>query len=373
MIKFIIFTRKGFKVSKKVNKFYYSAITQHSNAGDALINRELIKLMRHEGHIHTFIGKSPKKFIEQIELRDTEILKINTSIFIFVFMMVDLIRGNEVFLVQTPGDISAKKNNIKDFIKTFIILIISILGIKVIQVGISLGEFSEKQKINYRIRSKFMHAIGLRDLISLDKAHEMKLKNFIYFPDLAFGINPILKNNNKIKKIGLSFRNDNLNLEKQNLLIQYLKNEFCQSGNDNLKVSIIVQVERDLIFAKRIATEVHCSDIDILEKYDLDELGGLYSHLDLVISNRLHVILLAALNGALSIPYIDNETNKKIIGLFENLGLQSNLEDQKKQIKVSNYIDNYSSLRVNFYNVAKQQNYKLGTTFKIIIEGKHLK
>lgn len=360
---------KNFEPSKKVNKFYYSAITQHSNAGDALINRELIKLMRSVGIVNAYIGDSPKSFLKEIQLEDGEILKVSGFFSLILIILLDRIKGNIIYLVQTPGDISAKSNTILDFFKTFLIMILSLLGVKVVQVGISLGEFSKVQKINYRLRSMFMYAIGLRDNISINKALDMKLKNYIYFPDLAFGVEPILKNNENIFKIGFSFRNDNLSEDKQNTLIENLKKEFFNLKEIKFEISLIVQVERDLFFAKRISQEVFLNNCNIIECYSIYELDDYYSNLDLVISNRLHVILLAGLNGALSIAYVDPVTNKKIIGLLENLGLVGNIEYQKNKIDIQYYVENYVDLKNNFFNNAKNENIELNTIFKRVVDG----
>lgn len=364
---------KEYEVSKKRNKFYYSTITQHSNAGDALINRELIKLMRSAGSVHAYIGNSPKNFLKEIRLENNEILRANSFFSLILIILLDRLKGNTIYLVQTPGDISAKFNSISDFLKTFLIIILSLLGIRILQVGISLGEFSKMQKINYRLRSIFMYAIGLRDEISIKKALDMKLKNYMYFPDLAFGVEPILRKNTNIFQVGLSFRNDNLCVDKQNILIENLKKEFLSLKRQNFEISLIVQVERDLSFAKRLAKEIFLNNCNIIESYSINELSNYYSNFDIVISNRLHVILLSALNGALSIAYTDSVTNKKIIGLLENLDLAKNIKDQKNQINIQYYIENYMDLKNNFFTIANNQNKEINIVFKRIIQGNFVK
>lgn len=354
------------KQKRIVKHFFYSAQTQHSNAGDALINRELIKLMREHGKISCYTPKTPKNFLSEIGLKEKE--AINGGLLkLLILIFSSRFKGEKVFLVQTPGDISLVKTTLNDVFKTLLFIVLSLLGIKILHLGVSLGDFSKTQKYNMRIRTLFAHSIGIRDELSMKKAQKIGLKHYQYFPDLSFNVPAQIKTIKEIKNIGLSFRNDHLDELKQNELIDNLKKSFPKDKFLDLNFTIIVQVERDLSFAKKIQSELSYLKSELLEIYSLSNLGNLYSNLDLVISNRLHVLLFSALNGAYFIAYVEKNSNKKIIGMFEFLGLTENIIEHYNPIDINHVESNINRLNNNFHKVSNIQNKEIIEIFSNIV------
>lgn len=350
----------------KKNIFYYSAVTQHSNAGDALINRELVNLIKAKGQLKTYIGETPKEFLEQININENEIIKYSQLRIIFS-SIIDRIQGVQPYIVLTPGDISATSLKVNDILKTLTFIFLCFIGVKVIHVGISLGEFSKLQKIHFRFRSKYMYCMGLRDDISIDKALTMKLKNYTYFPDLSFGAQYIPRKKDKIKKVVLSFRSDKLTLDEKYSLLEGLKKNL-QNQKNIYEFHLLVQVKRDFEFVSEINEKIFYNKCKIFECYNLDELSNYFLDKDLVISNRLHVLLLGALNNVLPVAYVVERVNKKIIGLFDTLKLNSNIIHENEIIDFNYFQKNLMCLTQSVENELRLQKVYLLKLFNRLVE-----
>ena len=108
-------------------------------------------------------------------------------------------------------------------------------------------------------------------------------------------------------------------------------------------------------------------DVNFIEIYSINELSSYYKNIDFIFSNRLHVLLLSALNGATPIAYVESESNKKIIGLFKDLGLQSNIVYYNEDYDLKFFIENSHLICDKFYESSLLENQKIISIFSKII------
>lgn len=342
--------------------FLFSADTQFSNIGDALINRELLKLLRARGQILATRGSASDEFLNEIDLRKCEIVG-SSKIELLLAALRKRLSGHAVFLILTPGDMVGHQSIIKSIARTVSFALAASLGLKILQVGVSLSNQPKMELTLFAIRTIFMTSIGIRDPMSMKYAKESGFRKAHYFPDLAFGIPPKSRNA-EIKStlsIAISFRDDHLLPNQKTAIAASLKLALSRLEGSP-KVHITVQVKKDVEFAEMLAEELKPWTPEIYENLSIDGFSQVYEKCDIIISNRLHALLLGGINGALPIPFIDKKSNTKILGLFEGLGLKDLvcLYEQDLFIPNSNRIRDLSN---TFYQSALNEHRLLKKAF----------
>jgi hypothetical protein len=154
--------------------------------------------------------------------------------------------------------------------------------------------------------------------------------------------------NHRKGRVALSFRN----VDDNNMLIEKLKTICNFFSEKNFGIEIIHQVEEDKVNSTRLFQVVKNECVHMVEPlidyYSLD----VYKKYDFVISNRLHVLLMAAMNGA--IPYAlisQNVKENKIIDVFSSV-FESHLVSYIKdfELDIFNSIYNRQEILKNEIN-----------------------
>jgi len=349
-------------------KFYFSAVKQYSNAGDALINHQLIELMRRHGSVCAFRGNAPLDFVKEIGLLKEEIFNYG-MIRMLASAVKDRLVGKEVFFVQAPGDMSSAPVNMNSVFRSAVVACFSFFGVRTIQVGASLGNLTANELLWLARKTKYMHYFGLRDSISLKKAETAKLKNFGYFPDLAFAATakPTNVASSDEIRVALSFRSDQLDESEINIIIENL-GKVMSTFDGKVKLKIVTQVEKDIIFSKKCKEILSSLNPDIVHSLKISNLEKIYSDVDIVFSNRLHVLLLSGVCGALPVGVVDNRFNSKIIGLFDEIRVGDLIYHDARLIDINALAKNRLSMRQHFLNAAKKENIEIHDKFKKVVE-----
>lgn len=168
--------------------------------------------------------------------------------------------------------------------------------------------------------------IGVRDHDSLSALRNHGIDRAHYFPDLAF-----LDEQNQTREwdsrggILLSFRptipesKHSITYKSQiQQSLQSIVSHFREHGGDN-DFRISHQVESDKDFGDEISEFIRSPQIP--NCLTLESYQSIYEGVQIVVSNRLHVLLLAARCGALPIA-LTTRQHTKLVSLFTTVGLE---------------------------------------------------
>lgn len=298
--------------------FFYSARTQASNAGDALINRELLRLLRAKGEIRAISGGMPPAFLHEMELAADEVIGANNIDLFKALFTQALHGGGQLYLVLTPGDIfgGASKDGIA---RGLVFPILRALGVRIIRIGASIGKFTPLRARTEAWLSRWSYFLGLRDAISIAAANGYGMKHIGPFPDLAFMLDRVARPARPIHTAALCLRDDHSNDADREKLVRSI--DSLLAADSALQVVCVVQVERDESFMRRLTERYQASHrTRFVQESRIDALLALYDDVDIVITNRLHSMLMAVSRGALPVALLDHEANRKIVGIMSDAG-----------------------------------------------------
>jgi polysaccharide pyruvyl transferase WcaK-like protein len=317
-----------------VHTFYFRAKTQYANLGDMLISRELLALARAHGNVVVDVCDAPNAFVLGLDIRDTERADSGLSFWLGILFGIRgrrtgeaKVSGRRVYLLN-PGGFSGEYSYLAAIAQLgvlFFYVLLWICGVKIMRVGCSLGPFGRRRKFLERLKSYFVSHIGVRDNQSLSYCNKIGMDNTQYFPDLAFlasgaGLRNAFQSDRCT--VCLSFRSGASNAMVEDAVAHQLS-ILVRSAPPYVSFKFVTQVAYDAgpnrALAEHLGLLSNCAFVDVSN--DLTKAAALYGSCDLVISNRLHVLLLALRNGASVIALVQNSANAKIVGLFSTLAL----------------------------------------------------
>lgn len=312
-------------------KIYYDTRTQYENNGDLLISLTLINELKHYGNVIFDDNGAPPWYTREIVSPGTEGLSLhtkNTTIKHLFLESISLRRANPKsvrYLFLVPGHVTSAAGTLVTLKRAAALMILKIFGVRIVRVGFSID--IKPGALIDRLLLKSHYYLGLRDKQSLHNAIEAKAKNADYFPDLAWLYHPPPRLiEQKKKQIIISFRSSSLGTSHDSdRLKDTLKalSELLQSEEfKHYKITIAHQVSYDKEACQEIASflkkenTINVEHID--KKLSLTDSVELYSQSEYVISNRLHVLLIAAACKAVPVPLIKDGENIKIQSIFED-------------------------------------------------------
>lgn len=309
--------------------FFYSAKTQFSNAGDALINRELLRHLRRYGEIRAAVAGAPADFLAEIGLREDERRFAGRAGMVVAAASAGLRRrlgrGPDAFLVLTPGDPLVPLSP-SVLLGALAVAGIAASGTRVLRLGVSMTSNLPRRMRLEALLSRAIHFTGLRDTLSMAATERAGFRRSGYFPDFAMTMPAVRRSARPDAaplRIGLSFRDDRLGESGIEPLAVALESILADAARDRpVELALVAQVEADAVPAKllleRFGARYPCS---LVVERRLDRLAEIYRGIDLVLSNRLHGLLYAAANGCIPVGLLSRRANSKIVGLLADIGL----------------------------------------------------
>ncbi|AHK17387.1 polysaccharide pyruvyl transferase family protein [Thalassolituus oleivorans] len=306
-------------------KIFFQVKTQYHNLGDALINQELVNLLVKQGDLSICIAGVPQSFRDKIDLSGG---RTYNSFLIFLFVMISTVifKRCEVQLFMNPGGEGGElgfKGYAKKLIGLAYYKIISLMNVKIVRIGVSYGTMDSWYIRYLRSLSKIIKHHYVRDSYSYRLLEKYSIDVTGILPDLAFNKENITVKNrigyeSLASSIVISIRPTEI-LETEKLV------ELLKKMTNGFEVVIAFQVETDRNFSQLLAKKMNCKFIDVSDSFE--SAGDLYSKTKYVISNRLHVLLLAASVGSIPIALTNIRENRKVIALFEDMGWAEFLVD----------------------------------------------
>jgi polysaccharide pyruvyl transferase WcaK-like protein len=301
---------------------FFRVNTQFENLGDALINRELIKKLMNTEKGVVCTKNVPLHFIKNLDIKGAVL--VNSVLFFYFLMFKSKFSRNKVNYFLNPGGYGGSikiTKAVKYLITTLIFIFLRVAGIRIHRVGVSFSNMSSIHGYLLRFQSNFLCSNSVRDSISLKTCQELKIKVTKIVPDYAFSLQYDLGDFEKTYDIVISIREPN----DKELLFNSLDSIVARTQG---KILLAYQVKFDKEFQELLYQRYKSHDVELRDLSKLiSENEKLFRQCKYVISNRLHVLLLAMSKGALPIALIDPKENSKIQGIFQDADLDTFLND----------------------------------------------
>lgn len=303
--------------------------TQFDNLGDALINRELIRMMSQHAKVTAGISKVPESFQDMVG-RDT-LGQINLdrtsdrSYFLIKILLMAML-GKKCWLFLSPGGWIGEMDgrlNLRSWFHSLLYYALSGCGVRVCQLGVSYEDLGPKLSLLLSTRSRAIDYHFVRDCGSQKLMEALPVRIDGLCPDLAFNAYNNCSHAGNPEATTFSFRIDQYpeQIDDVKNFIAFFMTEYGLSR----PIYFVSQVKKDTEaneklaqwFEKRfgIQTAANIGSVSIFETEQL------YQRSNIIVSNRLHSLLLAGSVGNAMIAAPIGPQNTKTISLFHDIGL----------------------------------------------------
>ncbi len=326
---------------------FFSLNAQFCNLGDEIINTQLIMQLAKRGKVFALSSNVPDWYLRNIKyaLRDNEVKIefVNNRFHFFLQMLKSSLNSEAALLVTSCGDISMNRETpLRDLA---IEVLLKTLRMGIASIGISFSNMSESK---LRLWRKIHHAkryIAPRDSKTAALLAEQGV-DAECIPDLAFGL-PYTRLPGIRGSAAISLRETEL---PPTLLKITIENSMHVVNSIGHELITTWQVDYDKELTHQLS-DTFCLKLlkpeTVLEGRQ-QALEAIYDQCDFVISNRLHVLLLAASRGARPIPLL-TQSETKIRSIFEDCGLTSQIIEAKDKTSRQEISDAIKSSETNDY------------------------
>jgi hypothetical protein len=297
---------------------------RNDNLGDKLITRCLLNELDKYGKV-CFWGQTPD-FVQRETLRTRHII---------TRMFWAWLARRPIINVGPPGArlASSGRYDAQCLREKVVESIFSFFGARKAIIGLSVSpnmDLSDMRQYEY---------LGVRDRLSLEALHQQGVSVASYCPDLALLCPPVhfdLCSTNSAKKCKavFSFREsipDNEYCESQRTyLMSHLDQLLGLAEKHAEGADFYYQVNEDRQFNQMLYEKsAEQWDVKFAHSPTLDNLFDYFEDVAYAFSNRLHVLLVAAISGAMPIAIVSKE-HHKVRELYSSLGWESFLFDLEK-------------------------------------------
>ncbi len=306
---------------------FFSLKTQFENVGDALINREMVRLASSYGQAHVDLSRCPASFVQTLGF-DGAATIYKGFVPLCMSMITRRLKKHPCYYFLSPGGYVGElsyKDVLTRIINTLVLLLFSLIGIRICLVGVSYERLGPRNIFMQKIRSRLLYRHFLRDKTSIEYAKNNGIKVNGIMPDLAFNIFTYELKEQQVKAIpehvAFSFRTDQYEAQKEQVFqtVEALLEMLDQSTN----YTLVSQVGRDregMFELKALIEDKTGSPISFVDGADsIDKCTKAYSACDLVISNRLHSLLIGVSVIGHLVAVTGEGKNKKIEGVLAEI------------------------------------------------------
>lgn len=329
-----------------IKKILYPSRIESNNLGDIIINALLVRELSKYGTVY-FKGNPTTELLHLSKVDNSyngriKVLDFNTNSFLiykFSVLKYILLNRNVSYSFETPGHLSSKENFFKSILKIFLDLVRTLIykffGIKFVRLGVTLGPYSnfEWYLVRYIIKNSYKNVV--RDSSNY-KFLKLRNRNVNYLPDLAF----LLFNDSLLKLVSnspfdvesdllISMRGNLKGKKIDNTYFSYQLQKIKDILKNNLSVKKIIisyQVDADKESSQILYDSLQNLFPNITFVFLQNQLSfydaiKFYSNSNLLITNRLHVLLISMSLSVPSIIVTDNVNHLKLIDIVNDLQL----------------------------------------------------
>lgn len=313
---------------RKRNVSFIRVKTQFENVGDALINRELISKISQNSDLYIDFSNAPDKFIIDIY---KSIFKINRINFGFIEILIRsiffIIINRSVFYFYIPSGLIGEKSGFHFTLSKILNLAFKImnhLGVTFVHLGASYSRLGPNYISLLRDRLSITKVHLVRDAGTVEYLKSVGLRCDGLVPDMSFGLYDQETEHLQKDAIAFSFRVDR-SPDERHIIEAFVKDIVARTDPNELLL-FVSQVRRDDEFLSGLAAKyANSRKTEFIGTDAIEPTLDVYGRVKLIYSNRLHSLLMAAYKGAIPVAVVDDKKDEKIIGIFEDFGMTSNI------------------------------------------------
>lgn len=325
-------------VEKRVRAFFFMK-TRFENIGDALINRELLKLVSARVPVTVDLSRAPEPFAQNLDLAalpDAHVTRHGLAALVFAMLRARRAGITPVYFLMPGGNRGEKSWPLfaANMAYNVFLGLLRKAGIQLVQTGVSFEHLGPRYGRVIRDRARTLSRIYVRDRLSADLLERLGIRPDGILPDLAFNVSFDTDRLERQKTgpvegtIGLSFRTGASHATEAQVrgIVDDLAARF-----PGRPLKFVAQVKSDLPLMQALARDYAKGGGRVVSFFDMTADLSLsaeaYGDCAIVFSNRLHVLLLSLSMGAIPAAVIQKDGDLKIRGVFEAIGLASCLFD----------------------------------------------
>lgn len=285
---------------------FYWCSGQDDNIGDVILRRRMLRSLQNAGDVRVYVGSASPEFIEGLGLRPRDSVITNYVWFVLTAMVCS-VRRNWKFAFN-PGEIKCnRRQSLMHAALIPMMLLANIRGRRCIRIGVGVHGHQSRWGLLIKATVDLAKVNIWRDVESRER-----FRRGTVAPDWAFdeqgmsadsGSKGVARN-----LLGISVRSDGGDISASWIAaVQKLV------ATHNLEPVVVVQVRRDADRAYEISRLFDCKIIEWNEQSHVeqeDRLRSVYRECAAVISDRLHVLVMAMTEGSVPIGLMEHPDSK---------------------------------------------------------------
>lgn len=285
---------------------FYWCSGQEDNIGDVILRRRMLRSLQDNGECRVYVGRASQSFIESLGLRANDGVYSNFLKFI-ISAMFHCFRRDWKFGFN-PGEIKCnRRQSLMHAALIPMMLLSNLRGRRCIRVGVGVHDYTSRWDLFVRATVRLAAANIWRDEESCARFGQGTVA-----PDWAFDENGERQPMGGIAAsrhmLGVSLRSDGSATTQTWVMAIH-----ALARMHKLEPVVVVQVRRDSQRARNLAERLECGLVDWTSESHSEQearLRSLYGECAGVVSDRLHVLVMAMTEGALPIGLMEHPDNK---------------------------------------------------------------
>lgn len=279
---------------------------QDDNIGDVVLRRRLLDELRSYGRLHIFLGEAGSEFIAALQLSEGDKVYVNMEA--WNASIRQAAKTSRILYVAKPGEIQVRPFQFKSFALMLpLYRLINKNGGHIVQMGIGARDFPTLLTKLLPVTFSYHSLLAWRDTESHARFGIGDL-----MPDWGFddaGPSPVEPFEPVSRHLlAIALRGDR---PYPGAIWQEAIRSFAKKGG--LDIIVVTQVQRDSEFSRRMARDLGAELFDWTTETHLAQerhLRSLYRRAKMVVSDRLHVLILAFTEGAVPFCLMDRSESK---------------------------------------------------------------
>jgi hypothetical protein len=343
-------------------KSFISLRTQYENLGDEVINALLVRQLSARMPVVALTSGVPDWYVElfRTHLPAGAAVSFEPSSAQFYLRLAAAGLTERSYLFLSPGDTTSRSTRFTPRDRMMQALV-ALPQLRLANVGASFSSLGVPRAHIFAASLRRGAPLTIRDLRSRAKAASEGV-TLPVVPDLAYLLGR--ETSDQGDKALISLRQVNSTSYSQDILVRVI--DLVRRAG--LEPVVSWQVGRDRDYCEGLARSLGIRFIDFgADRPTLTQMAELYRQCRLVVSNRLHVLLIAAAYGAAAFPLVDREETK-VRGIFETAGLDDLIIDTDAGLdEVSPLMVDYRGLDGRFAAAFDSANTELQTYFDALV------
>ncbi|MGF7120190.1 polysaccharide pyruvyl transferase family protein [Rhodococcus sp. AG1013] len=288
---------------------YYWCAGQDDNVGDIILRRRMLRSLQAAGpSCDIYVGKATRDFIAALGARPED--KIYTSFVRFIAVATLHSLRKDWMFGFNPGEIKCnRKQSVMHALLIPMMLISLIHGKRCVRVGVGVGMHEYRQLWRNLI---WVTVLLAKVNVWRDAASRDVFGKGTVGPDWAFD-EALEQPSADEESSGRGLLAVSLRADSPATSPEWTEGIRELARELGLIPTVVVQVKRDSARARELAAALECEIVDWIDESHTDQekrLRYTYRKCEVVVSDRLHVLIMALTEGAVPLGLMEHEDEK---------------------------------------------------------------